>query len=310
MEYHLEKQIRLSEKPKFDSLYPWCLEEIDGTGEKTGRDWIPWSWRLPFTVSELRLDHGLRLDHERDKTQDFKESKIIAGNLHPGICNDGEYLENKPWFSMLGTNREITNFYIRMHAISGDESEYCKIYGFISYTSEIDFYEQTEPDCIQINVGLSEDKFNRLADLISNKMIDVARINVRKVSGFYSRWSPDVRTGSVKVLTPHKKDQMVIMPEDCKIDPPRLGKVEEFELNLITRCKLFPKQNFETLNISKLFEEEEVFSEEEIQIDEHEDINKQLLTTIVQNQLEILKLRTPLWIIAVLLGAFVLLELI
>ena len=306
MECHLEKQIRLNEKSKLDSLYPWCLEEIDGTGEKIGRDCIPWIWRLPFTVSELRLDHGLRLDHEQDKTQDFKESKIIAGNLHPGICNDGKYLEDKPWFSMLGTDREITDFYIRMHAISGDESEYCKIYGFVSYKD--DEYEQ--PDTIQITVGLSEVKFNRLADLISNKMIDVARINVSKVSGFYSGWSPDIKTSYVKVLTPHKTDQKIIMPEGCKINLPRLGKVGEFELNLITRCKFFPKQNLETLNISKLFEEEEVFSEEEIQIDEHEDINKQLLTTIVQNQLEILKLRTPLWIIAVLLGAFVLLELI
>ena len=309
MDHHLEKQIRLNDKTKYQSLYSWCLEEIDDTGE-AGRDWIPWIWRLYFTVSELRLDHGLRLDHEQDKTQDFKESKIIAGNLHPGICNDGKYLEDKPWFSMLGTDREITNFGIRIHSISSDESEHCNFDGFVSYTAEIDYHKRTETDYIEINLGLSEVKFNQLADLISNKMIDVARINVRKVSGLYSEWSPGITTHSVKVLAPDIDEQKIIMPEGCKIDPPRLGKVSEFELNLITRCKINPKQNFETLNISKLFEEEEVFSEEEIQIDGHEDINKQLLTTIVQNQLEILKLRTPLWIIAVLLGAFVLLELI
>ena len=306
MDHHLEKQIRLNNKTKYQSLYSWCLEEIDDTGEKTDRDWIPWKWRFYFTVSELRLDQSLRLDDEQDKAKGFEESQIIAGNLHPGICTDGKYLEDDPRFSMLGTDREITDFGIRIHAISGDESEYCKIFGFVSYTSEIDFYEQTEPDFIQITVGLSEDKFNQLANLISNKMIDVARINVSKVSGFYSEWSPDITTRSVKVLTSQKKDQKVIMPEGCKIDPPSLGKVGEFELTLITRCKLFPKQNFETLNISKLFEEEDDFSEEEIQIDEHEDINKLLLTAIVQNQLEILKLRVPIWIIAILLVILVL----
>jgi hypothetical protein len=310
MEYHLEKQIRLNDKPKLDSLYPWCLEEIDCIDEKTGTDWIPWIWRLYFSVSELRLNQGFSLDHEQDKIQGFEESKVITGNLHPGICNEGKYLQDNPWFSMLGTDREITNFGIRIHAICNNENDYCNIEGFISYTDEIDYHKETEPDYIVINLGLSEIKFNQLADLISNKMIDVATINMSRVSGFYSEWRPSNETYSIKVLAPDSNEQKIIIPEGCKVNPPRLSEVGEFGLYLITRCKINPKQNFETLNISKLFEEEEVFSEEEIQIDEHEDINKQLLTTIVQNQLEILKLRTPLWIIAVLLGAFVLLELI
>lgn len=311
MDHHLEKQIRLKRRAKDERLYSdfhgaWCLEEIDDTGEKTGRDWIPWKWRLYFSVSELCLNQGFSLDNEQDKIQGFEESKVITGNLHPGICNDGKYLQDNPWFSMLGTDRRITNFGIRIHAICNNESEYCNIEGFISYTAEIDYHKETEPDYIVINLGLCETKFNQLANLISNKMIDVATINMRRVSGFYSVWRPSNETCSIKVLAPDSNEQKIIMPEGCKVNPPRLGEVGEFGLHLITRCKINPKQNFDVLDISKLFEEEDDFSEEEIQIDEHEDINKLLLTAIVQNQLEILKLRVPIWIIAVLLAILVL----
>ena len=307
MECHLEKPIRFKRRTKDERRYSdfhgaWCLEEIDNLGKKAKKEWIPWKWRLYFSVSELRLNQGFSLDHEQDKIQSFEESKVITGNLHPGICNDGKYLQDNPWFSMLGTDREITNFGIRIHVICSDENDYCNIEGFISYTAEIDYHKETESDYIVINLGLSEFKFNQLADLISNKMIDVATINMSRVSGFYSEWRPSNETYSIKVLAPDSNEQKIIIPEGCKVNPPRLGEVGELGLYLITRCKINPKQNFEALNISKLFEEEDIFSEEEIQIDEHEDINKQFFTTIVQNQLEILKLRAPLWIIAVLLA--------
>ena len=46
--------------------------------------------------------------------------------------------------------------------------------------------------------------------------------------------------------------------------------------------------------------------EDEGEIDEPEDVNKVLLAKIARNQAELLKLKTPVWVVAILLGMLLL----
>lgn len=316
MDYHLDKKIRLNNQTKHESLYSWCLQEIGDNGEQIGRDLIPWEWSFHFTASELLLNQSFKFgelsifEDEEEKEEDttFKDSEVITANLHPGVCDDGKRLESDPRFSMFGTDRGITDFSLRVNAVYDGKKEYCKVWGCVSFTSEIDFRYETTPDTVQIYLGLTKDKFDKLATLISNKTIDVVRVGVSKVSGFYSDWSPSISTDNVKVLV-RGSEQKIDIPEGCEIEPPKLGDVGEFELTIITRSKLNPKQCFKALNITKLFEEDfEAYEEdeEEVEVEEPEDVKKLLLAQIARNQLELLKLKTPVWLITLFLGLLLL----
>jgi len=208
---------------------------------------------------------------------------------------------------MFGTNRTITEFSLRIFKVNDDSEEQCSVWGGVSYTSEIDFHNETHPDTIEIHLALTNANFNKLAKIISNKSVDVIRVGISRVSGFYSNWSPLSTTNCVKVLT-CESEQEVIRPDGCDVFIPRLGEVGKFELSLITRCKLDPKQNFKTLDISKLFESELEFNEEEneCEIEEQETEPKLIMAQIAHNQAEIIRMKKPIWLIVILLGMILL----
>ena len=149
---------------------------------------------------------------------------------------------------------------------------------------------------------LSPQRFNNLAEIIKTQTVDIVQVRLERVSGFYSEWSPSISTSSVKILTGYD-DHKVICADDCDITPPRLGQVGEFNLSMVKRCKLNPKQDFRSINIHKLFEEEEI---EETDLEEgfaitEPDTNTVLLAQLARNEAATKKIRTPLWFIFILL---------
>ena len=307
MDYHLEREIILNNEAEHGGLDEWSLEEFDSEGVKIISNQIPWDWSFRFFISELRLTQGVGFfedeeDEVEKKEWKFQGSEAIFANFHPGYCSDGKLLESDTRFSMFGTNRHISAFSLRISKVEKEEDERCRIWGGVSYTSEIDFRNETSPDSIEILLCLSEARFNKLAGLISRKEIDVARLCLSRVSGFYSEESPSIRTSNVKVLA-GGREQEVKIPDGCGIEPPRLGKVGEFDLTFISRCKLNPKQDFTTLNVSNTFNEGEAY---EAGNQKTENMTEILLGKIAQNQVGIIKLKTPLWIAVFLLGLLVL----
>jgi len=278
---------------------PWCLQEVEDNGEQVGPELIPWRLSLYFTASELRLIQGIKGNKRGDIL--FQDSERITANLHPGLCTDGERLKYGAKFSMFGTDREITEFAVSITTVDEDEEEYCRALGCLSYMTDITGEYTREPDAVDIYLGLSEKRFDKLAGLISNKTIDVVRLRLKDVSGFYSQWSPDIFTDNVKVLTDASEHE-IDTPEGCETEIPKLGDVGKFNLELTTRSKLNPKQSLESLNISKLFEDDFELFEVEEEIEEPEDVSKLLLEQISRNQLELLKLKTPVWLITLFLG--------
>jgi hypothetical protein len=241
MTSHLEREIRLSEKSEYENLYHWSLQEIDGDGNQVVEDQIPWGWTLYFSAGELRYSTSIesKIDYGEDHSPGSKsvvEGEIISGKLHPAFYNDGRR-EDVATFSMFGTNRNIRNFDLSI-MLKGDESdESCKLWGCPSYTYENDFRDFTTDDTLAVSLILSADKFDRLGKMIRAQEVDEATLWLRGVSGFYSGCSPSISTTHVKVLTAHP-EQKVVSPDNCPIDPPRLGEVEEFCLQVSKHCAL------------------------------------------------------------------------
>ena len=110
----------------------------------------------------------------------------------------------------------------------------CSVWGTPSYTSEIDFRDETEPDCLQFSAIILAERFNHIRDHIRSPSFHGASLRVGGVRGFYSGWSPSITTNAVKILA-NVKDQRLEIEEGCTVTPPVLGQIDTFSFNLTDR---------------------------------------------------------------------------
>lgn len=236
MDHHFERRVRLDQEPEYKNLYEWSLQEFDADDRKTTRDQIPWQHNSFFTCHEMRLIDSIGIEkdyrlNEEDRKTEIRERRYIYGSLTPGHPKDHAWLDHTS-YSMFGTEREISKFDLRIQRmLDREKQEYCQAWGSVSYTSEVDFRDETEDDCIVFYLFVNAETFARYESLIAASAVDEATFRVSGVAGFYSDWSPSISTSSIKVLTGHKEHEVDI-PEGCMIDPPRLREVDEAELIL------------------------------------------------------------------------------
>lgn len=318
MKYELERRIKLNTDSEYESLYKWALQEYNDKDEAIGSPQVPWAWGMDFKATELRyiraLDIGKKSfanlfsddeeQHEEAQKEDeerraeVSDTERIAGSLYPTQFRCGEWQDDYCSVSMFGTNREIKDIQLDIR-VSEYDSEYCKLWGSPSYTADFDFEEETIDDTLYVRVRVSAERFNEFSELIKGKQMDTCIVHLSSVSGFYSEWSPAVRTNKIKVLCAGS-NQEVQTPDDCDIKPPRLGRVQEFSLTLSSDKKMVAKKNsaFEgdiqregaVEKIAGLFSEGNINNSDDWK-----------LAQIARNQVTLSKIRKLLWIIIALL---------
>lgn len=250
MDYHTDRKVIFSQDSEFESLYSWSLQEFDKDGNKIGRDQIPWHWTLYFSASELSYSDTITLepnyleDGEKDKVT-VRERQGIRAKLKPG--GPWERLRGRETsYFMFGTNRDISTFDLVIEKIENDEEqEKCTVWGCLSYTTEIDFRDETTDDCIVFHLYVRSETFSRWADMITASAVDEAVLRVGGVSGFYSDWSPTISTDEIKVLT-EGSEHKVEMPDETVKDIPRLGNVRNSEFYLLRKCDLVKSATLNT----------------------------------------------------------------
>jgi hypothetical protein len=227
MEYNLDNRVVLSTKREHKNLYPWSIKEYDKSGKQIGGDQIPWDWSLNFEAVELARSLEIREDGLVGEESKINVSERLYGKLLPSVQS-----REAGYYSMFGTQRQIKQFHLFIFRATSSEKESCYVWGSASYTSDLDFEDVTEPDCLQINVSLSSEKFDQVMDFVKSPhgATGVA-IRLSGVSGFYSDWSPSIRTDSIKVLA-NTQDQKLENPENLAVDPPTLGHVQNFQISV------------------------------------------------------------------------------
>ena len=237
MEYNLDNRIILSSEREHKTLYSWSIKEIDKTGRQINRDQIPWAWSLRFEVIELIPSCKLEIQSENEdepETARAELSQYLYGKLQPLAESRQAGL-----YSMFGTDREVNEFSFFIHK-AAEGKDRCCLWGSVSYTSDWDFQNKTEPDCVQINIYLSAEKFDDLMKFAKFPRPTSAEIHLRGVSGFYSDWSPSIRTDSIKILA-NAEDQRLEDPEGLAFAPPVLGYVREFGITMQQKYPLIRK---------------------------------------------------------------------
>jgi hypothetical protein len=228
MDYLLDNRVVLSAEREHKSLYGWSIKEFDENGKQIGRDQVPWAWSLRFEITELTPTCRVQIkgaDADQAENSKAELSEYIYGKLRPL-----EESREAGLYSMFGTQRNISEFGLFIYKATDDENR-CYLWGSISYTSDNDFQDVTEADSVAMYVYLSGANFDQLMKFVKFPRPTGAEIRVKGVSGFYSEWSPSIRTDSIKILA-NADDQRMENPQRLAISPPILGSVEEFDLIL------------------------------------------------------------------------------
>ena len=238
MDFHLERKLRLNTSPKHGNLYPWGIVETDDAGEPIGDDYIPWGWTLYFKAVEFSYVESFRIDAREygrpDRPPEIGASSLIRAELMPGHLREGENCSREPIYRMFGTDRVISEFFLDIIPTKEDEPETCTAWGSTSYTTEMDFRNETFGDTISFYLMLRPERFNRYVRNIAFGLVDDIVLRIGSVEGFYSRWTPAITTEEVKVLTAGD-EHVVDAPEGREF--PRLGKVSQVELTMVASRK-------------------------------------------------------------------------
>jgi len=226
MESSLDLVTRLSVEPEHKNLYAWSLQEFRPDGTKVGGNHIPWDWSLYFRAIGFRRIHSAGWSEfkkppqieERDSLKCGLES--IAGEFRRPVA-----------YSMFGSQRPIGVITLQVYRLpNGETEERCVVGGIVEweYKEEFSRHSETVPDELYISVYLRGERFDRLIGVVGDGLDAELTLRINGVSGFYSYWSPDIKTSFIKVLTDQQHEPE--LPEGCKISPPVLGSVREFEV--------------------------------------------------------------------------------
>jgi hypothetical protein len=139
---------------------------------------------------------------------------------------------------MFGTTRHIKEFVLQVHRLlETDAEERCVLIGNVEWVYEEEFssHRDTVPDELAILVYVRSERFERLLGTIGDGSSAELTVMIDGVDGFYADWSPDIKTSSVKVLTPQQHEPEI--PEGCTIRPPVLGAVRQFNVSVVRTLK-------------------------------------------------------------------------
>ncbi len=222
MEYKLENRVRVSTKSPHQNLYSWFIEELDPATKKISPNYVPWGWSLYFDAKALTVVRSLEFEDE--KTSDVTEH--IHGRLAPQTSDRRAAAR----YSFFGTNRKIESFTLRI-VKSKDDKESFHVFGSPSYEHEWDFENLLQNDTVEVEIVLPASRFERIASFIESGN-PKAVVTLGGVHGFYSEWSPSIRTTDIKILA-NLKDQKVATEGAAEVDPPVLGKIGSFSFRLL-----------------------------------------------------------------------------
>jgi hypothetical protein len=219
VDFHLEHGLRLHTEPEHKGLYKWAINEIDAQGQQIGDDQIPWVWSLYFTATSCALGDNIEIDSQfqtnetTPKPPEIVHRQVIRVRLRPGNPRDDDDYFRQTTYSMFGTKRAIKSFQLDIQPTDNSaEQESCKAWGSVSYTSEIDFRNETTDDCIIFYLFVKPETFARYAAKVAHGLVDEMILRVGRVAGFYSGWSPSISTTNVKVLT-SGSEQKITLPD-------------------------------------------------------------------------------------------------
>jgi hypothetical protein len=258
MEYDITRRTVFSTASEYKNLYSWFFQEYDASGSAVGLPQIPWAYSLYFDATKLTYRHSVKKvinwsEQTADETPaaSVEENDSFYAQLRPNRSSRRSTVR----YSFFGTDRVIEDISIQVETTDGEEQ--CSVWGCPRYTYEWDFEYVTQQDCLVFKISLTREKYDRLRHLVASEPKSQIVLRLNAVPGFYSEWSPSIRTAYVKVLA-NCEDQNVELPQGLAFEPPRLGDVKEFELTYTSTTDCVIKAEDRSNNLEDYINSEDI----------------------------------------------------
>jgi len=288
-DYHLQGEIQLKEAEN-----SWCLQEFSEDGEQVGKDFEPHTGETNFTAINLTVGYTTGVDNfdilSKEIERKNKEKEHIFGLLRPSITRR----LGSDTYSLFRTERKIERYEFRIVRLDGDRDHHvCLLSGYPSFTTSIDLGGGIEDDCLRLDIGLLPASYDKLIVEIKNNRVEELSISLNVVPGFYAGYRY-LGPNDIKVLLYDKSHEVhqVVIPDDCEIDPPRLGEVKEFDITITQNRSFSPMQS--------ILETEESIDQEDS--DPETDVLEQVITRLNRIEMVLTKLQNPMKVIIAVLA--------
>ncbi len=234
MDYHLDRRLRFLAEPEHASLYSWAINEVDEHDQVVGGDQIPWGWNLYFTGvgivlgDQISVKEASKFEGRIEQEAEISHQRTIRVKLRPGAPRGDGKQSRQSNFRMFGTDRVINDIQLDILPLKSESDiESCRVWGSVGYTSEIDFRQETQEDCLNFYLMVKPSTFELYAKRITSGSAEQVIFSAGMVTGFYSHWSPSISTSNVKVLTTGREHDVELA---VGRSIPRLGAVGEARL--------------------------------------------------------------------------------
>lgn len=162
MDHHYDFEIEFAEEDKHKTLYSWYLFEKRSTNSAPEK-LVPWDWSFYFMGASISRVRGVETEWQfKSKTNKSRRVNFrdrIAVKLKSSEQRIGSSFERTVKFSMLGTNRELSEIELTIAPIEPTQDtigECCSAWGCVSYTAENDFRNFTTNDNLLFTIFLTE----------------------------------------------------------------------------------------------------------------------------------------------------------
>lgn len=232
MEHQIDRRLKIVRDAEKIKNNKWSIYELDKKGNIVGEGYEPWHWTLSFIVTDIvfydKIGFSKTSQKEAQSSPDDENirQRSMLGTLKPGHNISEIGRQREPRYQMFGTNRAVEIFEIKIIRLQSEsDNEYCSAFGTVmtNIQDEEEFGIAGNSDCILFHIGMRPSNFDRYAEQIYSPRELEMILQVRGVSGFYSKWSLDVYTDTIKILTASDKEHPIQTPPDFHSPIPRLG---------------------------------------------------------------------------------------
>ena len=284
----LEFNLVFEKSNKDGELYNEWIREVDSEGNQIGSDWVIFPHGSAFRlekVEEFVLLKSVKKgwwEVESEQENDFVPTSVskFSAKLKPYDVH-----AIPPEYALFGTNRVIE--YLAL-IIEEGEIEGCNVVGA----------KGVDKDYLEIFLTLIPEHFRLFSSAIREDRTDDVYLELKGVPGFYSCWTPEIRTDTIKVLS-DKNTHKVTLPNNLEENylPLRCGEPIEFSIQWSSQS------NYEKPDIylEKEAEIEEIQLQREFEWDRYMGLVAAIERKFHDRLRHIEDLKQPLWIICALL---------
>ena len=219
MKMERDFDVYYSTEIKHKSLYEWCLRQTHKDGTQVSRDLIPWWHTLDYEATDI--SHHIYYRRVEDNYKENEEREVLHVKIVP---IEGSILS--PRYYMFGYRDAVEMISL---TITRSSNIHCSAFSFAKYRGGAEFHEEDIPHHLGFQLKLSEEKFDKILQLMRMNTLERLSFSAGLVDGFYSDWSPDIITDSIHIL-----------PRSCLADLnleehadrlPTIGKVRDFHVS-------------------------------------------------------------------------------